>query len=83
MVAPAHHTGLGWAGLSFQLPALFTSFLRKGKLDGSQRPRFQAGLSVVLALPGAGGKARWALSGRALPPALLAPWALAVPAWQG
>lgn len=70
---PTLHTGLGWAGLSFQLPALFTSFLRKGKLDGGQRPGFQAGPSVVLALPGAGGKARWALSGRALPPGTTGP----------
>lgn len=66
---PPHWLGLGWAVFPVT-SSWFTSFLRKGKLDGSQRPGFQAGLSVVLALPGAGGKARWALSGRALPPGL-------------
>ena len=66
---PQHWLGLGWAVFPVT-SSLFTSFLRKGKLDSSQRPGFQAGLSVVLALSGAGGKARWALSGRALPPSL-------------
>lgn len=30
-------TGLGWAGLSFQLPALFTPFPRKRNWNGCQR----------------------------------------------
>ena len=66
---PPHWLGLGWAVFPVT-SSLFTSFLRKGKLDSSQKPGFQAGLSVVLVLSGAGGKARWALSGRALPPGL-------------
>lgn len=50
---PPHWLGLGWAVFPVT-SSLFTSFLRKGKLDRSQRPRFQAGLSVVLAPPRGG-----------------------------
>ena len=62
-LAPTLHTGSGWAGLSFQLPALFTSFPRKRNWNrgtgtaASAETRIPGrALSAVLSLPEAGEK---------------------------